>query len=424
VALLIVLVGRGAAWSTEAGWIVFGLVAFAFVLDGVLASVRPQLTLQRHTPPQLHVDEPHTIEWGIENRSPFAVRLRLRDQWPRGSHGEPRELEGTVAPRSRLVLAYQLVATRRGDGTFGNLVYRVQGPLGLAWSQKEWPAAAPIRVLPQLANWKTAELAVRQALVRQAGSHRYRWRGAGTQFESLREYSPEDDIRWVEWKATARAGRPISRNYEVERHQQVMLLVDAGRMMTTYCGRRTKFDAVLEAAVLAARAVVDQGDSLGMVVFSDRVDTYLHPRRDRTQVRAVMNALYDRHPRLVESDYESALTFTAVRTQRRSLVILFTDVTVIEAAQRMLLYLRRLAPRHLPLVVTIADETVEELEVKEPQSADDLYRVAVANQLMLDRAQLLRQLRSAGAEVLDTHADRIATQTIERYFELKRRLRL
>lgn len=424
VALLLIIVGRGEAWSTQAAWLVFGVVAGGFLLDGCLASYRPQLTFLRNTPPQMHVDQPHSIEWIVENRSPFPVHLRLKDQWPHNARADPPEMEGTVEPGSRLALHYELVPARRGDTAFGDLVYRVLGPLGLAWSQKRWSAAAPILVLPHLANWKAAELAQRQALVRQAGSHRYRWRGAGTLFESLREYSPEDDIRWVEWKATARTGRPISRNFEVERHQQVMLLVDSSRMMTTYCGRRTKFDAVLEAAVLAARTIVDQGDSLGMLVFSDHVESYLHPRRDRSQVRAVMNALYDRHPRLVDADYESALTLTAVRAQRRSLIILFTDVTVIEAAQRMLLYVRRLAQRHLPLVVTIADETVENLELTEPQTDDELYRVAVANQLMLQRAELLGQLRAGGVEVLDTHADRIATQTIERYFELKRRLRL
>src|SRR5207249_1787073 len=148
---------------------------------------------------------------------------------------------------SRVNVDYELVPSQRGTTAFGDLIYRVRGPWGLAWRQKRLPARLEIRCLPHLANWKAAELAERRALMRQIGSHRYRWRGSGTLFESLREYSPQDDIRWVDWKATARQSRPISRNYEVDRHQQVILLLDASRAMTTYCGRRTKFDAVLEA---------------------------------------------------------------------------------------------------------------------------------------------------------------------------------
>jgi uncharacterized protein (DUF58 family) len=260
--------------------------------------------------------------------------------------------------------------------------------------------------------------------MRQAGSHRYRWRGSGTLFESLREYSTQDDIRWVDWKATARQGRPISRNFEADYHQQVVLLVDASRAMTTYCGHRTKFDAVLEAAVLVARAALDQGDALGLVVFADQVDVYLHPRRERAQLTAAMEALYGKQPRLVEPNFEAALTRAAQGSPRRSLIILFTDVTVVEAARRMLPYLRALTPRHLPLVVTIADETLERLELTDPRTAEDFYRLGVANELMFERTVLLEELRRSGAEVLDSPADQVAARAIERYLDLKRRLRL
>jgi len=424
VSLAVLVLGRGTPTSVALAWTVVAVALLGFLVDAWLAWRRPRLRLERLAPTQLHVDQPHPIQWRVENRSPFAVTVRLRDARPSHTRAEPLELVATVPAHSRRVLTYQCTPTRRGPDQFGDAVYRVRGPLGLAWVQRKQPAAQPVRVLPHLANWKAAELAERQALVRQSGSHRYRWRGSGTLFESLREYSPEDDIRWVDWKATARLQRPISRNYEVERHQQVMLLVDASRMMSTYCGHRTKFDAALEAAVLAMRAAIDQGDSAGLLLFSDRVDAYLHPRRERSQLQAAMELLYDRYPKLVEPDFESALTLTAVRLQRRSLIVVLTDVTVVEAARRMAAYLRRLTPRHLPLVATIADDVVTELEVTEPRTAEELYQVAVANELMHQRAELLHELRSAGIEVVDTRADQLATQTIERYFELKRRLRL
>jgi uncharacterized protein (DUF58 family) len=422
--LAVVLFGQGAAWSAYVGWTALGLVLLVFLADGVLAGTRLRLRLERQAPGQLYVDQLQPIAWLLENRGLSAVTVQLCDRLPEHSRAEPRHLQTTVAAGSRASASYNLFPTQRGDASFGDLTFRVLGPLGLAWRQKTLTAGQPVRVLPHLANWKAAELTVRKALLRQAGSHRYRWRGAGTQFESLREYSPEDDIRWIDWKATARAQKPISRNFEVERHQQVILLVDASRMMTTYCGTRTKFDVVLEAAVLMSRAVVDQGDSLGLVLFSDQVEVYLHPRRERTRISAVMDVLYARQPRLVEPNYELALTLAARRNPRRSLIILFTDLMVIEAARRMAAYVRSLAVRHLPFVVTIADETLGHWEFVEPNTSEELYRVGVAHELVAQRLELLEQLRRGGAEVLDSPAEQLAARTIERYFDLKRRLRL
>jgi len=420
----VVVGGQGASGAIVAAWAVMGSLFAAFVVDGLAAGRRSRLRLYREAPGRLHVDQPHRIGWVVENPNGFPMALQLADQVPDGARAEPSTLEVNAPPRSRTTFAYELVPSERGVVAFGDLDYRVLGPFGLAWSQKRLPARLEVRCLPHLANAKAAELAERRALSRQAGSHRYRWRGAGTAFESLREYSSQDDIRWVDWNATARLGRPISRNFEVERHQQVMLMVDASRALSTYCGHRTKFDAMLEAAILVARAALGQGDGLGLVVFADQVDAYLHPRRERVQLKAVIEALYAKQPRLVEPNYEAALTLAAQRNARRTLFILLTDVTVIEAARRMLLHLRILTPRHLFLVVTIADETLEHNELREPSTAEEFYRVGVATELMYERTLLLEEMRRSGVEVLDSRADEVAAHAIERYLDLKRRLRL
>jgi uncharacterized protein (DUF58 family) len=424
VPLVVLLGGQGARGAIVAAWILMGLLLAAFAVDGVLAGRRPHLRMYRETPGQLHVDQPHHIAWIVENQSGFALELRLADRVPEGARADPSVIEVRVPARSRATYPYRLTPSERGMTTFGDLAYRIRGPLELAWAQKRLPARLEIRCLPHLANATAAELAQRRALLRQAGSHRYRWRGAGTAFESLREYSPQDDIRWVDWKATARLSRPISRNFEVERHQQVMLLVDASRALSTFCGQRTKFDAMLEAAILLARSALDQGDSLGLVVFADQVDAYLHPRRERAQMTAVIEHLYARRPRLVEPNFEAALTLAATRSSRRTLFIILTDVTVIEAARRMLQYLAILAPRHLPLIVTISDETLEQNELIEPRTPEEFYRVGVATELMYQRTLLLEELRRSGVEVLDSRADQVATRAIERYLDLKRRQRL
>ncbi len=422
--LLLVALARGAPVAVEVAWALLSVLVVAWLIDGIRAASAQRLLLHRSAPSQIHISQSHPVEWIAENRTTFPVVVELRDGLPEGTVADRRMLSARIAPHSRLRLLYHLVPAQRGDLAFGDLFYRVQGPLGLAWRLRRLNAAQAVRCYPHLGNWTAAELATRQVLLRQAGNHRYRWRGTGTIFESLRDYTTEDDFRWIDWKATARARRPIVRNFETERHQQMLLLIDASRMMSTYCDHRTKFDAALEAVVLAARAAVDQGDSVGMLVFSDKVHAYLHPRRERSQVGAIMNSLYALEPSLVEPDFESALTLAAARNRRRSLMLLFTDVTVIESARRMTAYVRSLIPRHLPLVITIADETVRRLESLEPRSTEEFYQLGVANELLQQRDELLEALRASGAAVLESPADQIATETIKTYLDLKRRMRL
>ncbi|AMV38238.1 DUF58 domain-containing protein [Planctomyces sp. SH-PL62] len=418
--LVAILISRGDPAGVGAAWALAGLLLAAMIVDGLVARRLP-IRLTRRAPDQLHVDQPDSVSLTVENRANAPVRLLLSDRPPEGSRAIPAVLAVQAPPRSRTAHDYELIPTRRGPTAFGDLDYRVLGPMGLAWAQKRLPARHEVRCMPRFANARAAELAERRALLRQAGSHRFRWRGTGTSFESLREYSTQDDIRWVDWKATARLNRPISRNFEVERHQQVMILVDSSRALTTFCGSRTKFDAMLEAAVLLTRTALGQGDDLGLMVFADQIDLYLHPRREQTQLNAVVEGLYARQPRLVEPNFELALTLAAKRTSRRTLCILLTDVTVIEAARRMLLYSKVLTQRHRFLVVTIADETLEENELREPRDAEELYRVGVAAGLMQERTVLLEELRRSGVEVLDSRADQVASRAIERYLDLKRR---
>ena len=424
VPLLLVAVSAGSSFIITVAWTLFTGLFIAWLIDGIWGNSAAGLLLERNAPAQIYLDQIHPIEWVIENRGRYPASIQLCDQLPDRTRADRRTINAVIPAYSRKRLEYLLIPSLRGDLEFGDVYFRLQGRLGLAWKLSRQTARQPVRCYPHLANWTAAELATREALVSQAGSHRYLWRGTGTVFESLRDYTPEDDIRWVDWKATARARRPIARNYESERQQQVMILIDASRMMTTYCGNRTKFDTALEAAVLAARAMSDQGDAVGLLVFSDKVDVYLHPRRERSQLGLMMNALYSLQPRLVDPDFETAITLAATRNRRRSLMLLFTDVTVIESAQRMTTYIRSLIPRHLPLVVTISDETILRVELHKPENVDEFYQVGVANELQLQRDELLETLRFSGSAVLDSPADQLALQTIKTYLDLKRKMRL
>jgi uncharacterized protein (DUF58 family) len=424
---LLILLAGGADWAEMPATSIFVATCALALIDGALARFNPRLELARIVADNLYVGRSQPVEWQLTNRSPFDLAVALRDRIPAGCEIEASSisrgdlLEATVPASSLATLRYSIVPRERGDGSFGDLVYRVRGPLGLALAQRTVAAARPVRMLPEFANWKAAEIAVQRALTRQIGIHRHRFRGTGTIFESLRDYGVADDVRWIDWRATARAQRPITRNFETERHQNVLLLLDGSRMMATFCGNRTKFDAALEGVLLLARAALDLGDQVGLMLFSDKVDTYFHPRRDRQEVGRYLNALYNRFPRLVEPDFEGALGLAAARNQRRSLVLVFTDLTDIDSANRLVERLRAMVPAQVPVVVTIDDDALRDLEERTPQSPEEVYRIGVASQLAWEREEVFARLRASGVTSLHVAADKLAAAAIEQYLQVKRR---
>jgi uncharacterized protein (DUF58 family) len=192
-------------------------------------------------------------------------------------------------------------------------------------------------------------------------------------------------------------------------------------MMATYCGNRTKFDAALEGALLLARAAMDLGDQVGLLLFSDKVETYFHPRRDRREVGRYLNALYNRFPRLVEPDFEGALQLATARNPRRSLVLVFTDLTDVDSANRLVVRLRAMVPAQVPVVVTIDDDALRELEERSPRSPEEVYRIGVASQLAWEREEVFARLRAGGVTSLHVAADKLAAAAIEQYLQVRRR---
>lgn len=166
-----------------------GLLVVAAVIDGLYTGLRIRVNLYREAPGRLFVEQPNIVTWIVENSNEFAVALELADRYPARARAEPVVLSIVAPPRSRGAFSYNLVPVERGPAVFGDLDYRIRGLFGLVWTQKRLSAPLELRVLPHLANTKAADLAERRALMRQSGSRRYRWRGAGTSFESLREYS-------------------------------------------------------------------------------------------------------------------------------------------------------------------------------------------------------------------------------------------
>jgi uncharacterized protein (DUF58 family) len=265
------------------------------------------------------------------------------------------------------------------------------------------------------------ELLGRRAHLLRTGLHALRRRGEGRTFESLRDYVQGDEFRHIDWKATARRQKPMVREYELERHQNVFLMVDAGRMMTAQIGEITKLDCAVNAALLVAYAAVGQGDKVGLLVFADEVQAYLPPRGGTRQIRQILDALGGVHASLVEPDYGLAFRYLAARRVQRALVPVFTDLVDARASSRLLRHVAALVPRHLPLLVAIADPTLERYAETATAAVNAVYRQAVARDLLAERAEALRGITARGGLALDVPPERLNLAVVNRYLEVKRR---
>jgi uncharacterized protein (DUF58 family) len=370
---------------------------------------------------RLAIGERQPVTVRARSTSPGALLLHVRDEPPAAFAAEGRLLRLPLPPQGRAEGTYWVIPPARGDFTFPGLTARAAGPLGLAQRQWRLPQGTAVQVYPNFRQAARMELLARRSHLLRTGLHALRRRGEGRAFESLRDYVPGDEFRHIDWKATARRGKPIVREYEVERNQNVFLMVDAGRMMTAEVNGLTKLDYAVNAALLVAHAAVGKGDKVGLMVFADDVLAYLFPRGGRGQILQVLEALYGVRPSLVEPDYGVAFRYLAARRLQRALVIVLTDLVDARASARLLRHVGALVPRHLPLLAAIADPALERYARGAPVTASTVYRQAVARELLDDRADALRTITARGGLALDVPPAGLNLSVVNRYLDVKRR---
>jgi uncharacterized protein (DUF58 family) len=248
--------------------------------------------------------------------------------------------------------------------------------------------------------------------------------GAGTELERLREYVPDDELRRINWKATARRGVAISNEYETERSQNVVVLLDAGRLMGAVAEGLTKLDHALNAGLLLTYAAGRRGDRVSLLAYADRVKAFLPPQRGKRAFLSILETLYRLEPELTESDHARAFTYLSGRGLRRSLLVLFTDLSDPEPSRALVGHLALAARQHLVALVTVADPSVTIPASREPHDAQELYEQVVAQRLLAERRQVLATLSGRGIITLDLPAHQLSAQVVATYLELKSRGRL
>jgi len=350
-----------------------------------------------------------------------ATQVLIKDDFPQVFTADQNQLQ-TALTQPEITLTYHVQPSHRGDYTWGNLHLRQLGLWGLAWHGWSVPATQSVAVYPDLLALRSLTI---QLTLESSGTLRQARRlGLGTEFAELRDYQPGDDIRYLDWKATARRHRPLLRVLEPDREQTVMILLDRGRLMKAQVQGLQRFDWGLNTALSLALTALHRGDRVGVGVFDREVVTWMPPERGQHQLSHLLERLTPIQPVLWEPDYMGAVTKVAKQQSRRALVVLITDIIDVTASAELLAAMQRLAPRYLPFCVTLRDPQVDAIAHTSTLEIPQTYERAVALDLLAQRQVAFAQLRQKGVLVLDAPAHEISDQLVDQYLRLKARNQL
>lgn len=375
--------------------------------------------LERSAPPRLYQNQWAKVELILKSKAVWRLKLQIRDGVPAPFRRKMVRLGLTVPPKGETVEAYQVRADERGRFAFGSIFWRAEGPLGLAMYQGRIEAPWTVGVYPELDAIHRLDMALRSRRWTEMGFRRTRMKGGGSDLRELREYIPGDDIRKVDWKATARRAHPIVREYEPERGQNLFILLDAGRLMENRIGDRSRLDHAVSAALALAYAGVHHGDRIGLMAFADDVILQIPAAKGRHHLHRVIEALQGIEAEGVESNYDKAFQHLMTGRQKQGIVCLFTELVDEMSSERLLQRMGFLARHHRPICVTFQDSVLKEFMDREVTSVGELYQQGVSLQVIRERERARLALAGRGVAVVDAAPEDLSLQLIAKYLDIK-----
>src|SRR5579884_2313474 len=415
-AIAIIAAGAAAPVLVVVGAGLVLVVALAVVMDSHAAPGASDIHAVREHDDLLSVGVDNAVTLRIATLRP--AEATVREELPLQAHATA-DAWRTALP---CTLHYSVHPTVRGEIHAGRTVLRIPGPLRLGWRQTAIGADDPMRVDADIAAVRVYEALARRGQLAELGVRSMRLPSEGTERE--REAAPDDSLRSINWKATARTGRLMASELIPERAQPVIVCVDHARLMGIGAGELTKLDHALNAALLLLHVALRSGDRAGLQLFADSVTARLPPRGGAAQLRRFLDTVRPLRPAETEADYARAFADFGHWQRRRALVVIFTDVLDAEQCERLARQCVHLRRQHLPLLVTVRDPALDEAALREPRSSDDVYARTVAAGVIADRDDSLQLLRRRGVDVIDADPRALSPRVVNRYLEIKRRARL
>lgn len=363
----------------------------------------------------------HPVELHIDNRGRSAIRMRIADDAPVGLQIEPASHAVQLMAGKRTAVTHFLIPQRRGAFELEFVFCLMLSRLGLWQRQQKFEAANQLHVYPDIKQIAEYALLARTNRLSQIGVRRTRKAGQDNDFERLRDYQQDDNYKHIDWRSTARRQKLTVRQFQTDQSQRVIFLLDCGRMMTNEHEQLSLLDYALNSVLMLSYVALDQGDSVGMISFSDRIHTYVPPASGKRQMNRLLHAGFDQFPQLVQSRFDEAFMYLSNHCRRRALVVLVTNVIDRVNADQIERYLHNLIGGHVPLLVLLRDHRLFEVADHPAPDPSIFYRSAAAGELLVWRDQVIRSMKARGALALDVFPDEMTSPLINQYLEVKAR---
>lgn len=373
---------------------------------------------------KLSLNAENPIKILIRNRSYIKITGTLRDEYPEGTEAKGNVAPICISPRADLELTYTITPPKRGDFVFADTYVRISGTLGLSLMQLKFNTSKHIKVYPNMLDMRKYEIGLKREKPVQPGQKAVRIYGRGTDFESLREYVPNDEYRAIDWKASARRGKMITRHYESEKSQNVILVMDCGRIMGPIVSGLTKLDHSINTAMMLAHVAAIKGDKVGIMAFAEDIISFIPPKSGRSQTLNLLRLTYNLKDADGDSNYYKSVPYLSKRWTRRSLVVFFTDLIDQQSSKPLISQINSISKKHLCVCVSIADPDVLKAAKISPEDQSDAFNCAAARQVLQARKLAAAKLMRAGAIVIDVPPEKLTSSLINQYLNIKSSSRL
>jgi len=378
-------------------------------------------TANRLMADRLSNGDENKIEMQVKNNMPFTVRMEIIDELPVQFQKRDWLLFYRFKAREQKNITYRLRPVERGQYDFGRIILYVRSQLGLLKRRYNIDAEETVPVYPSYLQMRKYALLSQTTIQSEQGNRRMRKLGHSMEFEQIKEYVRGDDIRSVNWKATARKASLMVNSYTDERSQQVYCVIDKGRLMKMPFGGLTLLDYAINSTLVLANVCLQKQDRVGVITFANKMGSVLAADRKPIQRENILQLLYNQETAFLESDYEMLYMQIRNRVKHRSLVVLYTNFESLNSLYRQLNYLRSIARHHLLMVVFFENTELNQLSGLQAKNVEDVYIKTIAEKFAFEKRLIVKELRKHGILSVLTPPEQLTINAVNKYLELKAR---
>jgi uncharacterized protein (DUF58 family) len=403
--------------------LVLAFFAVMVLLDYIiLFTGRKGVVTHREMPERFSNGDENKVQLVIKSHYPFRVGLNIIDEIPIQFQRRDFVLTTSLAGQEQQRLIYSLRPVERGEYIFHDINLFVRSPLNLVVRRIKTEEEHMVKVMPSYLTLRQYELLAYSNNLSESGSRKIRKIGHSLEFEQIKEYVTGDDIRSINWKATARKGGQLMvNNYTDERSQQVYCVIDKGRVMKMPFEGMTLLDYAINATLILSRVALIKQDKAGLITFADTIGQFLPADRKAAQMGSILETLYNQDTKFLETDYEKLYALVRTRVPQRSLIILFTNFESLSGLQRQLPYIRSIARNHLVLVVFFENTELRQLTEAKANDVESLYTKTIAEKFAYEKKLIVKELQQHGIFTILTAPQNLTVNTVNKYLELKAR---